>query len=514
MGAAICGMHYTGMAAAHFADGSICTTADGIEKVSLVYGVILTTGLLLMAAIGSTILDAHLSEHRKLSTTLARRDEQFSRLAHHDHLTGLPNRSQLKDYLSAALAKAQRHGRGLAVLLLDLDGFKGVNDQWGPAAGDWVLQEISARLEQTVRNSAGFVSRLSGDEFVIVMEASIGPALDRICGSILEAVRQPIVFDSRTCEVTASLGGAVYPVHGADSRSLLIHADGAMYAAKKAGKNTALFSQKASIRATALVGELTRAIQNEEFELYYQPTIDALTGHIQGAEALVRWNHPVRGVLSPAEFIPAAEDLGLIHSLGDWILDQACMRLAEWHSRGLKYTMAVNLSAVQLQDEDFPGRAKAILDKHGIQPGQLVAEVTETFAITGMDACAKALQALRQLGVVIAMDDFGTGYSSLSHLHRLPVGELKIDRSFVNGLPRDKEAMRICEAIVALAHSLKIQVTAEGVETREQQTAVTEFGCDILQGYLFGRPMPWADFSARLERAALAVHPSTSQLAA
>jgi len=500
MGVAICGMHYTGMAAAHFVDTSICSTAVTLEKMTLVYGIILTTTLMLSSAIALSVLDAHLVEHRRIATTLTRENEQLFELAHHDHLTGLANRSKLKEHLTNAIHVARRRGRELAVLFLDLDGFKQVNDAAGHGVGDILLKEIGNRLVLAVAPAHGFVARVSGDEFVIVMDGKLGPRLDEQCQAILAAVRQPFPFASDIYEVTASIGGALYPVHGVDARSLMNHADGAMYAAKRSGKNAVLFSENASVRKTAMASDLARAIQTGEFELFYQPIVDAATQQTHGAEALVRWNHPQRGLLTPGDFVPAAEELGLIHSLGDWILDEACSRLAQWQSTGLGYTMSVNLSAVQLQDESFPARVEAILKRHTIAPGHLIFEVTETFAIGRMDACAQALQALHVLGVIVAMDDFGTGYSSLSHLHRLPVGELKIDRSFIKGLPQDKDAFRICEAIVALAHSLKIQVVAEGVETLEQHHAVTQLGCDRLQGYFFAKPMSWADFSAYAER--------------
>jgi diguanylate cyclase (GGDEF)-like protein len=495
LGLAIFGMHYTGMAAAHFADGSICGSGTALDKYALAYGVSLAAVVLLASALSLSILDAHLTKQREIAMALRQENQALSHKAQHDHLTGLPNRSQLEERLADALEAARAGDMDLAVLFMDLDGFKAVNDSAGHATGDVVLTAIAQRLTK-VAGRDGFVSRVSGDEFVLVLQGLSVRELEQLCVRLLDAVRQPVEAGESAYAVSGSLGIALRLTPFDDVRTMLTRADQAMYEAKKSGKNGFRFAD--GVAASSLAKDLERGLRNREFTLLFQPTVDAVTLAVTGAEALVRWNHPERGLVPPNEFIPQAEELGLIEPLGDWILQDALAKLAEWQAAGYEQTLAVNLSPVQLQNEQFPLRVRQLLSQYKIQPEGLIFEVTETFAMADVERCRRVLAELQDLGVLIAVDDFGTGYSSLSHLYRLPVGELKIDKSFVQAIATDAGAEQICSAMVALAHSLKLTVVAEGVETPAQQAALKKLGCDTLQGYRFGKPMTWQELQSRV----------------
>ncbi len=497
LGSAICGMHYTGMAAAHFSDGSLCTTGASFNKYMLAYGVSLAAALLLAAALSLSMFDAHLTRQRELTLQLLKENQALSHKAQHDFLTGLPNRSQLEERLDSELQQAKAAHRDLAVLFIDLDGFKAVNDAAGHATGDVVLKAVAARLTARA-GQAAFVSRVSGDEFVVLVAGRSVGQLEMLCVELLEALRLPIEAAGTAYTVSASVGVALRLSPYDDVRTMLSRADQAMYAAKKNGKNGFRFADNS--HAAVLAQEMERALRNGEFELYFQPTVDAQSLEITGAEALIRWNHPTRGLVPPGEFIPVAEELGFIGELGTWVLQDAIAKLAHWQQEGFASTIAVNLSPVQLLDDTLPQRVAALLTKHRVAPAGLILEVTETFAMTDIDRCQRVLLQLRALGLTIAVDDFGTGYSSLSHLYRLPVGELKIDKSFVQALTGEGNAEQICGAMVALAHSLNLTVVAEGVETKAQQVALSRLGCDTFQGYRFGKPMKWAELTARLSR--------------
>ena len=495
MGLAICGMHYTGMAAANFAEGSVCASGTPLDKYALAYGVSLAAVVLLAAALGLSVLDAHLHRQRRMTLRLARENRALTHKAQHDHLTGLPNRAQLEERIVEELAHSRGSGRELAVLFLDLDGFKAVNDSAGHATGDYVLREIARRLT-TAAGPQVFVSRVSGDEFVLVVRDHSVAQLQALCSALLSTIQAQIDIESEAYRVSASIGVALQLSPEDDVRTMLSRADNAMYQAKKGGKNS--FRLADNPESTAMAKELERALCNREFELHFQPTVHAKTLQMKGVEALVRWNHPERGLVLPMEFIPAAEELGFIRELGDWILCEAFARLAQWQKEGQPYSLAVNMSAVQLEDERLPARVAELLTQHAVDPAQLILEVTETFAMKDVERCHRVLSALQDLGIIIAVDDFGTGYSSLSHLYRLPLGELKIDRSFVLALADDDSAAQICGAMIVLAHSLKLTVVAEGVETQAQQTALVKLGCDVLQGYRFGKPMRWSELNVHM----------------
>jgi diguanylate cyclase (GGDEF)-like protein/PAS domain S-box-containing protein len=430
-------------------------------------------------------------------------EERIHRLAHHDALTGLINRVSLQERLEQALLSVQREDKKLAVMLIDQDRFKSINDTLGHHVGDTMLVEIAARLRSCVRES-DIVARLGGDEFVVVltdMEAAIDAA--PVARKILHALAQPYMIGDRILHSSASLGIGISPNDGDDVETLMKHADTAMYAAKSHGRNNYQFFTKAMTIAARermyLERDLREAMISAQFELHYQPKVCTHNSHVCGVEALVRWRHPERGMISPIQFIPLAEEIGLIEALGEWVLDEACRQLAKWRVEGIKTAhMAVNLSAHQLRSPTLVERVGAIMGKHGIQEGELELEVTESAAMDNPEAAIVQLSDLRRLGVKLAIDDFGTGYSSLAYLKRLPIQTLKVDRAFVHDIESDENDAAICAATIVLAHKLGLEVVAEGVETVAQREFLAEHKCNYLQGYLFSRPLPAEEATAFL----------------
>ncbi|HHB13051.1 MAG TPA: EAL domain-containing protein [Chromatiales bacterium] len=418
-------------------------------------------------------------------------------LAHHDALTGLPNRTYFSDQLEAALAQAAGGSRHLAVLFLDLDRFKNINDSLGHHAGDQLLQQAADRLRACMR-AQDVVARLGGDEFVVLMDPGADPdAALRVADKILEAFRQPFDLGGQRFVVTTSIGISYFPRHGADSASLLQHADAAMYEAKKNGRNRAeryAPTMTTSVRnRVALEAELRRALDEEQFVLHYQPFYEAGSGRPAGVEALVRWHHPERGLVSPGEFVPLAEEIGLIHELGYWVTYNACLQGSAWRRAGLTdFVLAVNLSPSQLQG-DCAQKLRRLLSETGFPAHQLELEITESLIMEHGSIAEAELGPMCEIGVRLAMDDFGTGFSSMAQLKRLPLTKLKIDRSFVRGVAADPSDAAIVEATVALGHALGLTITAEGVETVAQRGMLEARGCDYLQGYLFAPPVPAAE---------------------
>jgi len=424
-----------------------------------------------------------------------RAEELVQHLAFHDALTGLANRSLLIDRLSTALAQARRSGQTLAVLFLDLDGLKIVNDTLGHATGDSVLRSVADQLQRLVRE-ADTVAREGGDEFVLLLPA-IAEAEDAVEAArrILERLREPTVLEEREFTITGSIGIALYPHDGAEPEALLRSADLAMYRAKERGGNDYQICTPAIhasiVERMDLESDLRRALQEGEFVLHYQPQVDLRTGRVCGVEALLRWQHPERGLVLPAEFIPLAEKTGLIPRLGEWVLRTACAQYKAWQEAGLRCTsVAVNVSPRQLQQPDLIDTVAQVLQETGLGASSLRLEITESAVMRDVEMAVNFLRDLRGMGVEISVDDFGTGYSSLSHLKRLPIDEVKIDRSFVQGVPADLDDAAIVTAIIGLAESLNLRVVAEGVETSEQLAFLKEHGCHIMQGYLFARPVP------------------------
>ena len=423
-------------------------------------------------------------------------------LAHHDGLTGLANRLCLDGRLEQSVVEARREGGRLAVIFIDLDRFKVINDALGHHVGDLLLVEVARRLLASVRES-DIVARLGGDEFVVVSTNLTGAEdAGLIAAKILGALEAPYEIEGRLLHSTPSMGIALFPDDGEEPSTLLKCADAAMYSTKAHGRNSfEFFSPAMTAIATGrleLERDLREALQSGQFELHYQPQICAADDRVCGVEALLRWRHPVRGMVSPLTFIPVAEETGIIQPLGLWVLDEACRQLAAWRREGIDgVRMAVNLSAQQLRSPDLIGEVRAALRRHGLGHGDLELEVTESTAMTDPERAIGQLKALRDLGVHLAIDDFGTGYSSLAYLKLLPIQTLKLDRAFVSDIETDENDAAISAATLALAHSLGLTVVAEGIETEGQSEFLRRHGCDVLQGYLFGRPEPGPGIRAR-----------------
>jgi len=439
-------------------------------------------------------------------------EQQISFLENYDSLTQLPNRTLFRDRLDFALQAARRHERVLAILAVDLDRFKRVNDTLGHSVGDRLLQVVGERLAQCVRASDAVmrperelaVSRLGGDEFTLML-SDIERAEDTIVvvQRIYEALAQPITIDNNVIYAGASIGISVFPNDGADAEALLRNADTAMHAAKEAGGGTHQFYGEAMNRATsnrlALEHDLRRALERQEFCLFYQPKINLASGAVVGAEALIRWRHPERGLVSPAEFIPLAEETGLIVPMGEWALNEACRQVRAWQQTGCRaVSVAVNLSARQFHHSDLASVVGAALAAHQLDSSWLEVEITESVVMQDAAQAVVTLSKLKSMGLTISVDDFGTGYSSLSYLKRFPIDALKIDRSFVRDIATDSDDAAIARAIVTMAASLKLEVVAEGVETEQQLRFLRDQGCGLAQGFLFSKPLPADEFSRYL----------------
>ena len=434
--------------------------------------------------------------------------EASLRMAHsaqHDYLTGLPNRMLLNDRISQAIVLARRHGKQAALLFLDVDGFKHINDSLGHSIGDRLLQSIATRLVDCARAS-DTVSRQGGDEFVVLLSEMEQPEDAAIAATrILKAVSAAHRIDEHELHVTTSIGVSVYPDDGLDAETLIKNADTAMYQAKENGRQSYQFftpgMNARAVKRQSIEQDLRRALQRNELTLHYQPKIDFKTGAISGAEALLRWTHPTRGAVSPAEFIPVAEDCGLILPIGRWVLRKACEQARAWADAGLNVgSMAVNVSAREFRNEGFLAGLFAILDDTGLDPRSLELELTESVLMRQAEPAAAILRHLRDRGVQVAIDDFGTGYSSLSYLRKFPVDALKIDQSFVNQISSGGGDTTIVTAVISMARSLGLRVVAEGVETVEQLAFLQGQNCDEAQGYYFSRPVPAEQFATLLTR--------------
>jgi diguanylate cyclase (GGDEF)-like protein/PAS domain S-box-containing protein len=434
-------------------------------------------------------------------------EQQVLRLARYDGLTGLPNRNMFVDELERTLARAHRHGERFALFFIDLDRFKNINDSLGHGAGDQLLKVMATRLRDLLRES-DLVARLGGDEFVVLLDGTVGAtALAHVARKALAAIGEPVAIDARSYQVTGSIGISLYPDDGADAATLLKNADAAMYLAKDRGKNNYQFytAQLAaqSAQQFALEADLRASLQRDELQLHYQPKVRMGDGSLVGMEALLRWQHPQRGLLAPGAFIALAEDSGLIVPIGQWVLAAACRQVRAWRDAGLQVPRcAINLSARQFVNDTLVDEVRDALAAHALEPDALEVEITESVLMSDPQRANRTLQGLHALGVHIAIDDFGTGYSSLAYLKRFPAQTVKIDRSFVKGLPQDRDDAAITQAVIAMAHSLGLDVVAEGVETQEQLDFLRQLGCDQAQGYFIGRPMPAAQLQQRLDGAA------------
>jgi diguanylate cyclase (GGDEF)-like protein len=414
-------------------------------------------------------------------------EEKLKIVATHDPLTALPNRTLLHERLSHALARAQRHGRPLAVLLVDLDRFKHVNDTLGHEAGDTLLQVAARRIDNCLRET-DTMARQGGDEFVVLMdELSDREPILRVSQRILDAMVEPFVIEGQEIHVSASVGISVYPD---DGRTLLRNADIALYRAKGKGKNNYQFYSAQidnySRERLALETGLRRALERDELRLHYQPKVDLATGHICGMEALLRWQHPQMGPVAPDRFIPIAEESGLILPIGTWVLKTACMQNRAWQLQGMqRFPVAVNLSPRQFAEESLLDDIKSALADSGLEASDLELEITESMVMNDPEQAVNTLRRLKDLGIRVAIDDFGTGYSSLAYLKRFPIDSVKVDRSFVEDIPQDVDSMAIAQAIIAMAHGLRLKVVAEGVESEAQVSFLRGEGCDEIQGHYF-----------------------------
>lgn len=438
-----------------------------------------------------------ITERRQAEQTLRDKDAHLEWIAYHDALTGLPNRSLLLDRLRHGVARAARARDRMALLFIDLDRFKTINDSLGHAVGDQVLQAVAGRLKTLVRGE-DTLSRLGGDEFVVLLE-NVGDsqAAAAVAGKIIHAMEKTIVVEDYPLHVAASIGISLYPDDGENGETLMKHADAAMYRAKERGRNAFQFYEQGiterAMQRIRLESKLRAAFEARRLELYYQPLVCIEAGLICGVEALLRWHDPQDGFISPDHFIPLAEDTGLIVPIGEWVLREACLALKRWGAQGVAlagFAMHVNLSGKQLLQKDLPQRLVAMIAELGIDPGRIVLELTES-SIMESDALGQgALTALRQIGFSIAIDDFGTGHSSLSRLKLLPISELKIDRSFIRDIAEDGDDAAIVQAILALSAKLGLQVIAEGVEHADQEAFLLQHGCLLAQGYRYARPVP------------------------
>jgi diguanylate cyclase (GGDEF)-like protein/PAS domain S-box-containing protein len=430
-------------------------------------------------------------------------EEQLEHQATHDALTGLANRNLLDDRLQQSIIYAERSQRIVAVFLLDLDRFKVINDSLGHSHGDTTLLAVAERLSRCIR-PGDTLARLGGDEFVIVF-ADVGE-LDEIgllAQKILNTFTLPFKVDGRELQITTSIGASLYPRDGEDGEDLIRQADAAMYQAKKKGSGLfQLSSAEMNLsvhEALELEADLREAIEKGEFILYYQPKVKISTGCLDGCEALVRWQHPQKGMIAPDSFIPLAEETGLIIPLGSWVIREACRQFKAWEQEGLTpVRIAVNISARQFNQVDFIDRIKAILAEYAMDPHWLDLELTESMVMQDPNMVAKTLVQLKELGFELSLDDFGTGYSSLNYLRRFPIDCLKIDRSFILDVPEDKTAASVANSIIGIAHSLGITAIAEGVETWEQHQFLVNCGCDNIQGFLFSKPLPAEELAQHL----------------
>ena len=450
-----------------------------------------TEALLLaaLATIGFVLLEA-------LGQPAARDQEPARRLATVaptvDSLTQLPTRVYFEDRLAAAATKADASASRLALLFIDLDGFKPVNDTYGHSIGDLVLEQVGQRLKAMSRGK-DVVARVGGDEFLLLLtNVQTTESVAQVAARLIQGLSHPYGVDGREVMISCSVGIAMYP-DGCSHAKLIARADAAMYASKRAGgSNHCFYSPAMDADAEAqftLLRDLRKAVAAKEFELFYQPKIDSKSGKVTAVEALLRWNHPSRGVLLPNVFIPIAERFGLIGNIGNWVIEESCRQSRQWRDKGLRMRVAINLSAHQMRQDDIVERITGALQTHRIHPSLLTCEITESAAMEDTKTTQTTFRRLGELGTHLSIDDFGTGYSSLSYLRKLPAEELKIDRSFIMDLEHSADARAVVDAVIKLAHALGLKVVAEGVENQRQQKVLEQMQCDELQGFLFAKPM-------------------------
>ncbi|PEI05789.1 hypothetical protein CRM79_17365 [Pantoea agglomerans] len=491
MGIAIAGMHYVGMAAAAFSHDSTMQP-HGVSNPGLAVWVTLITLIILGITLLSSMLDAQVRAAR-LATRLNRANRELCQLAMHDNLTALPNRVMLEQQLDLAIKQAMLNEDRFAVIYMDLDGFKAVNDTWGHHVGDRLLVAVAERLRSQLSNTMLLV-RLGGDEFVLMAECDISPAR-QLAQKLVKVIGTPFELDRYVLHVSLSAGIAIFPLHGSSRQELLFNADAAMYHTKHSGRNGWCLFEPAMSAATQhqleLANDLWEAIDRQQMRLFYQPKFRSGGTRLMGFEALLRWQHPQRGLLTPELFLPRAEKTGQIVALGNWVIEEACRQLRIWHSQGHSdWTVSVNLSALQFHQRDLLSTLTGTLARYQLSGSALMLEITETIAMRDPVFSQQRIRELQQAGVSVAIDNFGIGYANLLHLKHLDASELKIDRSFINCLRPGSEDATVVSAMLTLAQSLNLRMVAEGVETEEQQHLLTSLGFDALQGYLLGKPTP------------------------
>ncbi|MEN4735647.1 bifunctional diguanylate cyclase/phosphodiesterase [Pantoea agglomerans] len=491
MGIAIAGMHYVGMAAAEFSHSSMMQP-HGVSNAGLAVWVTLITLTILGVTLLSSMLDAQLRAAR-LATRLNRANQELRQLAMHDNLTTLPNRVMLEQQLDLAIKQAMLNEHHFAVIYMDLDGFKAVNDTWGHHVGDRLLVAVAERLCSQLSNTMLLV-RLGGDEFVLMAECDISAAR-QLAQKLVKVISSPFELDRYLLHVSLSAGIAIFPLHGRNRQELLFNADAAMYHTKHSGRNGWCLFEPAMSAATQhqleLANDLWEAIEREQMRLFYQPKFCSGGTRLMGFEALLRWQHPQRGLLTPELFLPRAEKTGQIIALGNWVIGEACRQLRLWHNQGHSdWTVSVNLSALQFHQRDLLTILTQTLARNQLPGSALMLEITEAIAMRDPAFSQQRIRELQQAGVSVAIDNFGIGYANLLHLKDLDASELKIDRSFINCLRPGSEDATVVSAMLTLAQSLNLRMVAEGVETEEQQHLLTSLGFDALQGYLLGKPTP------------------------
>lgn len=492
---AIIGMHYTGMAAISWQPVGTPVDLSGIytsEQGILLFSVIFVTSLVLLAAFCVAMMEQRLEERSK---QLFKLNQKLAHQAFLDSLTQLPNRSFLTEYADSLFLNYQHNHEQLAFIYIDVDQFKAMNDSFGPYMGDQLLLTLTQRLQQNLASHEKLF-RLGGDEFLLVVEHTHIKPILQLTEHLLHQIQQPFLINQQQINISASMGIAMFPEHGQNLQDLLMNAEAAMLSAKFKGRNTYTIyvysvEQQEVRRKNKLINDLYRAVEEQQFILYYQPKFTALDYRVCGVEALIRWKHPNLGLLSPNMFIHGAEQTGLIIQIGYWVLEQACQQIQSWEKQGRDFfPIAVNLSAIQFEHQHLFSTLERLFEQYKINPSHLMLEVTESIAMHEIDNSIKCFERLRRMGVKLSIDDFGTGHSSFLYLKKLPVDELKIDRGFLLDLKPDSKDEIILESIVSLAIKLGLIVTAEGVEYPQQANILRKLGCQQLQGYLLGMPMP------------------------
>ncbi|MEB0772710.1 putative bifunctional diguanylate cyclase/phosphodiesterase [Citrobacter portucalensis] len=492
MALAIASMHYTGMGAATFTHFGH-TVHNGLSTLELSVWVCAVTLVILGIMLVVSMVDSQLRTSR-LADNLHQLNCQLEHQVHFDALTGLANRTQIDACLQACLQHSKLHQHQFALVFIDIDRFKVVNDTWGHHIGDQLLiastQRIYSCLDDTMT-----LARLGGDEFILLVPDCNKEAITALLTRIAAAIGDPFTLFGYTIRVSLSAGSSIYPEHGSTLHELKVKADMAMYHVKQAGRNGwAIYSPEMEAIADTpptFLQELSQALEHDQFELWYQPKYTAGDHSLTGFEALLRWHHPERGMLLPAEFLPALEETGLIIPVGKWVIQQACQQLHQWKLQGYaEWTLAVNLSPSQFEQHDIVDVVCSALAQYQLSPAYLTLELTESTALKNLKRSAEVLNAFSALGITVSIDDFGTGYSNILMLKSLPARELKIDRVFVKDINENSKNTKIVSTIIDIAHSMNMQVVAEGIETQEQEILLTQMGCGVLQGFLFAKPLP------------------------